>query len=559
METVSLISDMTLLEMCIDDGHCVVDAEGVVWVDAFETPKREEITRYLRETESLCDGQFYAKAPEVRLTNATRIQSLLDVAKAAREQKSEAELESEFGDKLRALCQSAVNNNASDIHIEVHRHQTRLYLRVDGRRERLLTFSNGESAQRLDQYIGHALAAYTFNLGNSNYSPRLPINDRFELPLQLKKSQIDGAEVTQMVTSTVEWRAAMMPLSHGIKLVLRCLTPLDAPLDLEHMDLLPSQVDLLVSKMQRRQGIIVLTGPMGSGKSSLVYALLETVDRVARCCHTLEDPVEFEQDLVTKTVVEPKRELKEGTGQYLDYTFYAQEQLRQDINITVFGELREASAAKEFCRKGETGGIALTTLHANSASGVASIFTEQLDIPVSVVSSPDLMQLFTHQKLIRKLCPHCALSLHQAETVYEQAGLADEYQQKTLQLQTLLPESLELVRVAHPEGCTDCKGKGEKGRLMVLELIALEDKDREFINQKDYLGWKRYLQAQGWPDIRQHALHRIALGQVDIASASEEVDGLMPISAKSIYSQMEMDRQTQLQAVLEAHRSAALA
>ncbi len=76
---------------------------------------------------------------------------------------------------------------------------------------------------------------------------------------------------------------------------------------------------------------------------------------------------------------------------------------------------------------------------------------------------------------------------------------------------------------------------------------------------RGYTSSKRYLQAQGWPDIRQHALHRIALGQVDIASASEEVDGLMPISAKSIYSQMEMDRQTQLQAVLEAHRSAALA
>ncbi|TKF91292.1 ATPase, T2SS/T4P/T4SS family, partial [Vibrio sp. F13] len=93
--------------------------------------------------------------------------------------------------------------------------------------------------------------------------------------------------------------------------------------------------------------------------------LFDTVDRVARCCHTLEDPIEFEQTGITKTLVEPKRELVDGSGQYLDYTFYALEQLRQDIDITSFGELRSHDTTKEFTRKGETGGLALSTLHAN--------------------------------------------------------------------------------------------------------------------------------------------------------------------------------------------------
>lgn len=536
-DELTLLQDSTLIELCIEDGHSVVDSDGVVWVDVLPTPKQEAIRRYLQETESLAGGRFFARMPVIKQADEAQVQTLLDVARAQLNQDIQEQLESTFGEKLTALCQAAIDIKASDIHLEVHRSETRILLRVDGRRERLKTFANGESAERLDRAFGQALAAYAFNLGNSNYSPRLPLNDRFELPLVLNKKDSDKHERTTMV----EWRAAMMPLSHGIKLVLRCLTPLGEPLTLDNMNLLPSQKQLLESKMQRRSGVIVLTGPMGSGKTSMVYALFDTVDREARCCHTLEDPVEFEQDGVTKTLVEPKRELKEGSGQYLDYTFYALEQLRQDIDITSFGELRSHSTTKEFTRKGETGGVAISTLHANSALGVPGIFIEQLGIPASIVSAPGLMQLFTHQKLVRKLCPHCALDIDTAEPVYEQSGEAQAFETKYAQLSTLLPDALSKVRVKHPQGCEHCRQKGESGRVLVLELIALEDADREFIKAQDYLGWKRYLTEQGWPDIRRHTLYRIAQGDVDIASASEQVDGLMPESSKRIYTQIEQE------------------
>ncbi|PMJ43107.1 type II secretion protein [Vibrio cyclitrophicus] len=539
----SLLHDQTLLELCIEDGHTIVDEEGVIWVDCYDSPKHADIRRYVQETESLSGGRFFARAPMVKLTDETRVQTLLDMARTLLNQETQAALESAYGDKLTQLCQAAVEVKASDIHLEVHRNSTSILLRVDGRRERLKIFAGGESAERLDRAVGQSLAAYIFSLGNSNYSPRLPLNDRFELPCSVTK--LDEERESHRVTIMVEWRVAMMPLSHGIKLVLRCLTPLGEPLTLDNMDLLPAQRDLLESKMQRRSGIIVLTGPMGSGKTSLVYALFDTVDRVARCCHTLEDPIEFEQTGITKTLVEPKRELVDGSGQYLDYTFYALEQLRQDIDITSFGELRSHDTTKEFTRKGETGGLALSTLHANSALGVPAIFIEQLGIPSSIVSAPGLMQLFTHQKLVRKLCPHCALTLDEAKAVYDHHDEQAAYQTKLTQVSTLLPEAHHQVRVKHPAGCKYCRQTGESGRLLVLELIAIEDADREFIKAQDYLGWSRYLQAQGWPDIRRHTLHRIALGQVDIASASEQVDGLMPVSSQSLYQQIgqEMDEQ----------------
>lgn len=460
--SLTLLNDPTLLEMCIEDGHTVMDEQGVIWVDTRQAPKLNEIRLYVQQTETLAGGRFFARTPQVKHTDETRVQTLLDMARSLLSQETQAALESAYGDKLTQLCQAAVDVNASDIHLEVHRSRTQTLLRVDGRREKLKTFANGESAERLDRAVGQSLAAYTFSLGNTNYSPRLPLNDRFELPLTLSKN--DDQEKRHGVTSMVEWRVAMMPLSHGIKLVLRCLTPLGEPLTLDSMDLLPAQRDLLESKMQRRSGIIVLTGPMGSGKTSLVYALFDTVDRVARCCHTLEDPVEFEQEGVTKTLVEPKRELKEGSGQYLDYTFYALEQLRQDIDITSFGELRSHGTTKEFTRKGETGGLALSTLHANSALGVPAIFIEQLGIPTSIVSAPGLMQLFTHQKLVRKLCEHCALDIDTAEPIYEQFGLAEAFETKYAQLSTLLPDALDKVRVKHPAGCEHCRHTGERGR-----------------------------------------------------------------------------------------------
>ena len=405
-----VLTEQVLLALCIDDGHSFVDSNGVIHTDNVDAPKLSEIKTYLQSNNTMLDGALYGKSPKVVMASTETVQVMLEVAGDLLASDNNKEDRSEMSGKLNALCQSAVIARASDIHVEVGRKETRFLLRVDGKRVVLHSFSDGSSALRQSRTLGTNLAAYAFQMkGKHNYSERVPLNDRFELTLQL-----DGQD------KVVEWRAALMPLDRGIKLVLRCITPLGEPLTLGAMDLLPTHVRLFEEKMKRRSGIIVLTGPMGSGKSSLVYALLETVDRVARCVHTLEDPVEFDQDGVTKTLVEPRRELKEGSGVYLDYTFYALEQLRQDIDITSFGELRSHSATKEFTRKGETGGLAISTLHANSAVGVPAIFIEQLNIPSSIVSAPGLMQLFTHQKLLRKLCPHCALSLDDAKLVYEQ-------------------------------------------------------------------------------------------------------------------------------------------
>lgn len=533
-EELMVMSDSTLMALCLEDGHTVVDSEGVIHVDNAHPPKLDVIKAYVRNQPT-----HEGRAPMVKKSDPALVQRLLEMAPSISSTQSEEADQSQMAEKLTALCQAAVNAKASDIHIEVVRQETRILLRVDGKRRQLDKLANGESARLQSDTLGKQLARYALQMkGNHNYTERTPLNDRFELTLTC-----DGqGEKVERIDKRVEWRVALMPLDRGIKVVLRCLTPLGAPLTFEAMDLLRTQRDLFMSFTKRRSGIGILTGPMGSGKSSLMFALFESIDREARCCHTLEDPVEFEQEGVTKTLVEPRRKFTEEGDIYLDYEFYAQEQLRQDIDITAFGELRTAKATKEFIRKGETGGLALSTLHANSAIGVPAILIEQLGIAPSMVAAPGLMQLFSHQKLIRKLCPDCALPLSEAGEVYQGCGKTEEFDVLTRQMNAVIDKHHQSqVRVRHPSGCQSCDQKGEKGRLLVLEMIALEDADREFIKQQDYLGWKRYLESQGWPDIREHTLHRIRLGQVDLASASEQVDGLMPVASQQRYAQLKQE------------------
>ncbi|GAM65477.1 general secretion pathway protein E [Vibrio ishigakensis] len=266
------------------------------------------------------------------------------------------------------------------------------------------------------------------------------------------------------------------------------------------MDLPKAYVTTLTSMMHKRQGGIIITGPMGSGKSSLVYALLEEIDRVARNVHSIEDPVEFSQDFVSKTQAQPDIETVAGSGIKLDYAYYCKETLRHDVDISNIGEIRDTATAKEVCRKAETGGLALATLHTNSAIGVPQTLIQQLHMPSAIIGAPDLMAMFVHVKLVRKLC-RCAFSYDQHDSkevidAYTDTKQLDTLQLKVAQLQKLFSDSKQLgnAKILNPLGCEHCKSNegtlGEKGRLVVMEMILLDDEDRKFIINEDDLAGK---------------------------------------------------------------------
>ncbi|MGF1872017.1 GspE/PulE family protein [Photobacterium indicum] len=527
-ELLLLLTDKTLTQLCLDDGYTFVTRDGGVHTCNALAPHLDTIIRHVKGMKMMV-----GKTVEIHTTSPTTVETMIEIMtqSSISQDAQNTEKTTALGNQLATLCQAAVDINASDIHLEVYRETTRFLVRVDGDREILTRFSDGKSASHQPRHVGISLMSYIFGtLGEQDAKLRDPANDRFEIAIPWKGK-----------VKVFEWRAALIPINKGVKLTLRCLTQRDKALTLDDMDLPPPYIDLLLLMINKRNGAIVITGPMGSGKSSLMYALTETIDRVARSCHSLEDPVEFEQDFVCKTTVEPNKETVQGSKVYRDYAFYSKETLRHDVDVSQTGECRDYATAKEYCRKGETGGLALTSLHTNSAMGVPQTFIQQLGIPASVVGSPDLMLMFVHQRLIKKLCQECALPLNDdaTRTLYEAAGREQEYATKRQQLHTLFtPDQQTALRVAHPQGCEHCQSRGEKGRLVVMEIIVLEDADRAFIANEETHKWKAHLKAAGWPDIRDHTLSRIRRGQLDITAAAKHIDGLLPNHAQNHYTAM---------------------
>ncbi len=523
----------TLLTLCRDDGYTIVTAQLSVQTANLHAPNLGRIIDALQGSKAMLGLEIIVEeVPQSVIDEALAHYS--DAQPGTLKEHSELNVVER---QLQALCQTAVNENSSDVHVMTTADSTLFLLRTVGVRRVISRFHNHQSAQNQPRQVGLALIDYVFStLGGQDIKYTLPANDRFSLTLNV------GDELRLF-----EWRAALIPTHDGPKLTLRCLTPKNKALALEDMDLPAPYLTTLIKMIHKRQGGIIVTGPMGSGKSSLVYALLEKIDRIARNVHSLEDPVEFSQSFVSKTQVQPNMETVDGSGVKMDYAFYCKETLRHDVDISNIGEIRDTATAAEFCRKAETGGLALATLHTNSALGVAQTFIQQLKMPAAIVGAPDLMAMFVHVKLVRKLCD-CAFAFadHDSDDVknaYSQANARDKLTLKVQQLTQLCHEDeLTHVRLLNPNGCPHCNKDGgvpgENGRLVVMELIVLDDTDRQFIIQEDDLGWKAHLKAQGWPDIIAHCKSRIIRGQVDILSASEQVDNLVPVPVTDVYRAM---------------------
>ena len=493
------IRNEEIITRCLTDGYTCVTDEFEVLTSNAKSLKLFEIINLVQ-----CLHESIGEQVKVKLVSHSSIESLFEMVTVLSNENEEEE-KTELWKRLVSLCQVAVNQNASDIHIEVIKNSTRYLLRVDGKRSVLQSFENGESALRQNGDIGRRLGTYMFSLGNVDLKYREIANTSFIVDLEWAGEK-----------KSFEWRASSIPIDGGFKITLRCSTQRDKPLLLKDMGLSEDHLYLLRKMMNQRSGAIFITGPMGSGKSSLIYALLAELDSVERCIHTLEDPVEFSQRGICKTLVEPSNETKKGSGVLKGFEFYAKEQLRHDIDVSVFGELREKNAVKEFCRKAETGGLAIATMHTNSGIGVVSTLIEHMSMAPAVIAGPDLIRLLVHQKLIRKICVSCGVGISERE----------EGNFKVKKIKNLIPDNWERVRFKSEIGCVDCNYKGEHGRVVVIELIAVNDDDREFIKNQDYLGWKKALLDRGWKDIKQHTIERIAAGEIDIESAEEQVNSL---------------------------------
>lgn len=330
-------------------------------------------------------------------------------------------------DLLNTLLAQALIQRASDIHFEPTEHHLRVRLRVDG--------------------VLHALPVISLAL-------MAPVIARLKvlggLDIAERRLPQDGQFTVKIADNSLSFRIATLPCRYGEKVVLRLLQKVEQALDLKQLGMSTEPLAQLQSALNQPQGLILVTGPTGSGKTVTLYSALQTRNRSDINICSVEDPIEIPLEGLNQTQVS----LKAG----LTFQNVLRSLLRQDPDIVMIGEIRDGETAEIAIKAAQTGHLVLSTLHTNSTVETL-VRLEQMGVARWMVSSALLMVVA--QRLVRKLCPHC------------RQKIAGEFPLP----QKLWPRPLPHWRAP---GCQHCF-HGYQGRLALFEVLPLTPALREAI------------------------------------------------------------------------------
>jgi len=336
------------------------------------------------------------------------------------------------------MLSQAVQDRASDIHIEPFERSLKVRYRIDGVLHEVLT-----PHKRLQSAI----------------TSRLKI--MADLNIAEKRLPQDGRIAIRVRNKDVDIRVSVLPTAFGERLVLRLLDKSDSILGLDDIGFAPKVFDLYTRLIYRSHGIILVTGPTGSGKSTTLYATLQRINSPEVNIITVEDPIEYQLEGIGQTQVNAKIDLTFANG--------LRSILRQDPDIIMIGEIRDRETAEIAMQSSLTGHLVFSTLHTNDA---ASAVTRLLDMGIEpfLISSSVLAMMA--QRLVRVLCPACR------EPVKPDAGTLREL---GLTMEDCLAVGGHLY---HGRGCDQCRGTGYRGRMGIYELLPLDDTIRPLVMQQ---------------------------------------------------------------------------
>ncbi|NBV76916.1 type II/IV secretion system protein [bacterium] len=337
---------------------------------------------------------------------------------------------------LEIMMAGALSLGASDVHLEPEETQVRMRYRLDGVLVETLTFD----------YPTYSLIAARLKLLSG-------------LKLNIKNAAQDGRFSIVVNEREMEIRTSVLPSNAAETIVMRILDPKTIALPMDALGFDTYLMDIFKKEIQKPNGLILNTGPTGSGKTTTLYAFLRQVSEPGIKIITIEDPIEYHLPGIVQTQVSR------------DYTFASglRSTLRQDPDIIMVGEIRDAEVAATAVHAALTGHLVFSTLHTNDAAGT---FPRLLDMGVNADIMGAAVTVAMAQRLVRKLCPHC----REAKPI-----MGDDAKTLAPLLATIphpegLPENRDTMWVA--KGCDKCGGLGYKGRLGVVEVILM-DKDIE--------------------------------------------------------------------------------
>lgn len=334
-----------------------------------------------------------------------------------------------------AMLEEACATGASDIHIETFQQFFQVRYRIDGVMQNV---SQGDVR----------LAASLIS--------RLKIMAKLDIA-ERRRPQ-DGRFIHAMTTQDIDVRLSVIPVSHGERAVLRLLDPRNLSADYGSLGI-PAYISQHLSQLiHKPNGIILVTGPTGSGKSSTLYATLLQLNQGHHTILTIEDPVEYKLPGVGQTQVNSRIAL--------DFAQGLRALLRQDPDIVMIGEIRDTETARVAIQASLTGHLVFSTLHTNSAIGGVARLRDMGIEPWLLASS---LSALLAQRLVRKLCPHC-----------RKAGIPTKAEQRWLKLDD---EQASRTVVFSPGGCNACGDRGYRGRTGIYELVVITPAMRDLIQQ----------------------------------------------------------------------------
>ena len=368
----------------------------------------------------------------------------------------------------------AIKQGASDIHFEPYEKDYRVRFRTDGILREVV---------KPPRNLAPRLAARLKVMSQMDISERrVPQDGRIQMKLSKKRA--------------IDFRVNTLPTMYGEKIVLRILDPTSAQMGIDALGYEADQKALYMEALQKPQGMILVTGPTGSGKTVSLYTGLGILNEPERNISTAEDPVEINMAGINQVLVNPK------VG--LNFAEALRSFLRQDPDVIMVGEIRDLETAEISIKAAQTGHLVLSTVHTNSA---AETVTRLLNMGVPAFNIAASVTLIIAQRLARRLCGHCA----ELETTVPQEAL--------LEL-GFTADQLSSAEIKRPVGCAQCKD-GYKGRVGIYEVVKITKPIASAImDGANSLELDRVAREAGFNDLRQSALRKCAEGLISLEEVS---------------------------------------
>jgi len=364
------------------------------------------------------------------------------------------------------IMQRAIETRASDIHIEPFEQTLKVRLRVDG------------VLQEIDAPNVKSTAAV---ISRIKIMAKLNIAER-RLPQ-------DGRIKVQMIGKELDLRVSTIPTMHGESVVIRLLDKENTVLDFAALGFAGRHLQQFIDVLSLPHGIILITGPTGSGKSTTMYAALKQLNTPERKIITVEDPVEYQMEGINQIQAKPQ------IG--LTFASALRSIVRQDPDVIMIGEMRDLETARIAVQSALTGHLVLSTLHTNDAAGG---ITRLLDMGLEEYLLTSTVNGILAQRLVRKLCPACKKG-----TIAPPEIVAD------LRLQRFAPAGN--IILYKPVGCSACSNTGYRGRLAIIEFLPMTDPVRKLIMAHEEAGAIQKLAiAEGMQTLYENGLVKVIEG-----------------------------------------------